>query len=117
MKYMLMFAGNDDAWEQVPAAEREAGYAKIGEWFATHGQSGKIIGGEELQHRRTAKTVRFNGSAPTVSDGPYLEAKELIGGYAILEVASEREAIELAKTWPGRSTVEVRPLVERAEQG
>ena len=112
MKYMLLFAGSDDAWEQVPAAEREASYKKIGEWFAKHGQSGKIVGGEELQHRRTAKTVRFNGSAPAVSDGPYMEAKELIGGYAIVEVATENEAIELAKTWPGRSTVEVRPLVE-----
>lgn len=118
MKFILMFAGNDDEWEQVPAAEREAGYKAIGEWFATHGQSGKIVGGEELQHRRTAKTVRFPGrkGAPTVSDGPYLEAKELIGGYAILEVATEQEAVEIAKGWPGRSSVEVRPLVERQEQ-
>lgn len=111
-KFILMFAGSDDEWEQVPQAERDAGYKAIGEWFSTHGKSGKIIGGEELQHRRTAKTVRFSGKTPTVTDGPYLEAKELIGGYAILEVSDEREALELATSWPGRSTVEVRPLVE-----
>mgnify|MGYP000049963682 CR=1 FL=1 len=111
-KYILMFMGSDDTWEQAPAAERDAAYSKIGEWFATHGASGKIIGGEELQHRRTAKTVRFDGAKPTVHDGPYLEAKELIGGYAIVEVTDEREALELAKTWPGRSIVEVRPLVD-----
>ena len=115
MKYMLMFVGDDEEWAKVPEKEREEGYKKIGEWFGKHGQSGTIIGGEELQGRATAATVRFNGSgAPIVSDGPYVEAKELIGGYALVEVKDRDEAIALAKTWPGRSTVEVRPLVERA---
>lgn len=90
----------------MPQAEREAGYKAIGEWFGTHGRSGKIVGGEELQHRRTAKTVRFSGKGPIVTDGPYLEAKELIGGYVIVEVADEQEALQLATSWPGRSTVD-----------
>lgn len=111
-KFILMFAGSDDEWEQAPQAERDAALKAIGDWFTTHGESGKIIGGEELQHRRTAKTVRFTGKTPTVTDGPYLETKELIGGYAIVDVADEREAIEIARSWPGSATVEIRPLVE-----
>lgn len=115
MKYMLMFIGDDDAWAAVPEKEREEGYKRIGEWFAEHGRTGKIVGGEELQHRRTAATVRFGGNgSPVVTDGPFMEMKELIGGYALLEVKDREEAIAIAKTWPGRSTVEVRPLVERA---
>lgn len=116
MKYILLFVEDERAAEQVPAAERDAVYKEIADWFARHGQSGKIVGGEELQPRHTAKTVRFagRGGAPTVTDGPYMEAKELVGGYAILDVASEQEAVELAKSWPGRSIVELRPLVDHS---
>ena len=45
-------------------------------------------------------------------DGPFIEAKEVIGGYAEVEVADLDEALEIAKTWPGQTSVEVRPIVE-----
>lgn len=113
-KYMLMFVDDQDAWETFSQAERDAAYQKIGEWWGQHSASGKIVGGEELEHKRTAKTVRFDGTKATVTDGPFLEAKETVGGYALVEVADQSEAIELAKTWPGRSTVEVRPIVDHS---
>ncbi|HEX4744177.1 MAG TPA: YciI family protein [Candidatus Limnocylindria bacterium] len=114
-KFILLFAGDDDVEARLPKAESDEVYKRIGEWFATHGQAGKIVGGEELQPRNTAKTVRFDrGGKPTVTDGPYMEAKELVGGYAIVEAADLNEAIELAKGWPGRSSVEVRPLVDHS---
>ncbi len=47
-----------------------------------------------------------------VTDGPYIESKEVIGGYAEVEVADLDEALEIAKTWPGQMGVEVRPVVE-----
>ena len=114
-KFILLFAGDDDVEARLPKGESEEVYKRIGEWFSTHGRAGKIVGGEELQPRNTARTVRFDRSGKaTVTDGPYMEAKELVGGYAIVEVADVNEAIELAKTWPGRSSVEVRPLVDHS---
>ena len=114
-KFILLFAASDDIEPQLPKAESDEIYRKIAEWFATHGQAGKITGGEELQPRNTAKTVRWDKSGkPTVTDGPYMEAKELVGGYAIIEVADMAEAVALARTWPGRSAVEVRPLVDHS---
>jgi hypothetical protein len=47
-----------------------------------------------------------------VTDGPFLEGKEQIGGYAEVQVADLDEALEMAKTWPGRGTVEIRPVVD-----
>ena len=123
-KFMLMFnASDDDAWENASKADREAAYAEIGRWWSEHSQAGRIVGGEELHHRRTAKTVRFEAKStkPVVTDGPYLETKDLIGGYAIVEAPDIDTAVEIAKTWPGalmaaaggvRSSVEVRPIVE-----
>ena len=116
MKYIIMFAGSADEqeqWEKMPKAEAEAAYARVGQWFEEHSKSGKIVGGEELQGPHTATTVRRKNGKVTVTDGPFIEAKEVIGGYAIFELGNEEDAIELAKTWPAGGTVEVRPLVER----
>ncbi|HET8569275.1 MAG TPA: YciI family protein [Candidatus Limnocylindria bacterium] len=113
-KFMLMFMDSDESWEKIPKAEQEKAYAAIFKWWDEHSKAGRIVGGEELQARRTAKTVRYadRTSGPAaVTDGPFTEAKESIGGYAIVEVKDIDEAVELAKTWPPRSTVEVRPLV------
>ena len=113
-KFILLFAASDDI-EPLPKAETDEIYKNIADWFATHGRSGKIVGGEELQPRTTAKTVRWDKTGkPTVLDGPYMEAKELVGGYAIVEAADMAEAVALASTWPGRSSVEVRPLVDHS---
>jgi hypothetical protein len=112
MKYILLFSGNDERWETIPDAERNAIYEQIGAWWGKHGQSGKVVGGEELQPARTATTVRFNGADTVVTDGPFIEAKESIGGYALVDVADLDEALELAKTWPAKGAVEVRPLVD-----
>lgn len=114
-KFILLFAASDDVEPQLPKAESDEIYRRIGEWFATHGRSGKIVGGEELQPRTTAKTVRWDKAGkPAVTDGPYMEAKELVGGYAIVEASGMDEAVAIASTWPGRSSVEVRPLVDHS---
>jgi hypothetical protein len=62
-----------------------------------------------------ATTVRhaWNGGEPVVTDGPFIEAKESIGGYASIEVADLDEALRMARTWPGRGSVEIRPVVPR----
>jgi hypothetical protein len=115
MKYMLLFVSDKTEmreWEKLPEAVRNESYARIGHWFEQNAD--KIVGGDELQPDHTATTVRFASGKPIVTDGPFLEAKETIGGYAIAEVADLDEALALAKTWPGQGTVELRPVVGRA---
>ena len=124
MKYILMFAGTTDEqeqWEKMPKDVREAGYANIGKWFEEHTKSGKIVGGEELQGPSTATTVRRSREAigdpngkVTVTDGPFIESKEVFGGFAIVQVNDLDEALSIAKSWPGGSMVEVRPLVDHS---
>ena len=111
MKYILMFVSDDSNWDPSKP-EIQAAYNRIGEWFETHTKSGKITGGEELKGTTTATTVRQRNGKITVTDGPFAESKEAIGGYAIVDVKDLDEAIAMAKTWPTLQTIEIRPLVE-----
>jgi len=117
MKYVLMFAGSMDEQERydaMGAAEREAQYAKVGQWFMDNAQAGRIVGGEELQPPSTATTVRRLNGKVTVTDGPFIESKEVFGGFAVIEVKDLDEALEMAKSWPGGNMVEVRPVVDHS---
>ncbi|HEY8677708.1 MAG TPA: YciI family protein [Candidatus Dormibacteraeota bacterium] len=114
MKYVLLFGDTKDRakqWESMPETQRQAAYGQINQWFDKY--TGKITGGQELQPERTATTVKFDNGKPVVMDGPFIEGKESIGGYAEVSVADLDEAIEMAKGWPTGGPVEVRPVVER----
>jgi hypothetical protein len=118
MKYVLMFAGSveeQDSWEKMPEAIRVAAYGRVNQWFEEHTKAGRITGGAELKGPNTATTVRIKNGKATVTDGPFIEAKEIIGGFAIVEVKDLDEALGMAKTWPGGGIVEVRPLVDHSE--
>ena len=114
MRYLLTFYAVEDEWMALPESDREAGVTAIGHWFAEHAQSGKIVEGHRLG--RGTKTVRLGRvrkkDLPIVSDGPYLEAKESVGSYAVVDVANEDEAVMIAKRWPAGGIVEIRPLAE-----
>jgi hypothetical protein len=115
MKYVLLFCGTDEdaaAFEALSPEELRVRYAQVGAWFAEH--RSRIGGSNQLQGPDTATSVRFGpDGSPVVTDGPFLEGKEAIGGYAEIEVADLDEALRMAKTWPGRGTVEIRPVVTR----
>ena len=110
MKYMMLIAGSEEAWGSEE--ETKALYVRVGEWWGEQTRAGRIIDGHELQPAATATTVRIgkDGSS-TVTDGPFLEGKEVVGGYGILEVADLDEALALASTWPAPDTLEIRPIV------
>ena len=113
MKYLLLFCGNAEdaaAFEALTPDELAARYEQVGAWFAEH--RARIGATGQLQGPQTATSVRFGPEGPpVVTDGPYLEGKEGIGGYAEIDVADLDEALRMAKTWPGRGTVEIRPLM------
>ena len=112
-KYVLLFIGNAEAAKEWKPEELQKVYAKAGEWFGAN--QAVLRGGEELKPAETAKTVRRKGYRPegaaVVTDGPFIESKEQVGGFAIAEVADMSAALELAKTWPTGGTVEVREIV------
>jgi len=115
MKYVLLFCGtlaDQAAFESMKPEELRQRYAEVGRWFADN--RARLGHGNQLQGPETATTVRFqpNGT-PIVKDGLFLEGKELVGGYTEVEVADLDEALALAKSWPGRGTVEIRPVIER----
>ena len=113
-QYMLMFVGDDDEFVAQPDDQRKRAYAEIGKWWADLSKKGVITKGGELAHRNTATTVRRVNGQMKVSDGPFIESKEHVGGYALIAVPDLDAAIAVAKSWPGKSTtVEVRPIVER----
>ncbi|HYK33022.1 MAG TPA: YciI family protein [Streptosporangiaceae bacterium] len=115
MKYVLLFCGDEQdaaAFEAMSPDELAARYAEVGAWFAEH--QSKIGATNQLQGPASATSVRFGlEGQPVVTDGPYLEGKENIGGYAEIDVADLDEALRMAKTWPGRGAVEIRPVMTR----
>jgi hypothetical protein len=109
---MLTYNGEETLrwWEAASAAERQAEVQRTVAWFQEHGAKGRIVGGEELGRPKDAKTIRRSG----VSDGPFIETKELLGGFIVLEVPDEATALDVARGWPGLLrddvAVEVRPV-------
>jgi hypothetical protein len=110
MKYVLLFVDTEQFAADLQAmgpAERERAFARANEWFATHAD--KLRGGQKLQDPESATTVRLEGPEPVVLDGPFVEGKEVVSGYAEIEVADLDEALSMVRTWPGCPVVEIRP--------
>ena len=109
-KFALLYFSDASEYEPSPEAERV--YNEIFKWFETHHAAGHFVeGGEELQPPATATTLRKANGKVSVVDGPFVEAKESIGGFSIIEAPDMAAALEIAKTWPGHG-VEVRPILE-----
>lgn len=113
MRYILLtYTAPDHVawWEGATPEERQAEVDRVVAWFREHGAQGRIIGGEELGWPRDARTVRQQG----VTDGPFIETKELLGGFIVVDVPDEATALEMAAGWPGLAwsgdAVEVRPV-------
>ena len=111
-KYALIFGGDAEsnrAWENFSEEQRAQGMQMVGQWMGAHAD--KLVITHQLEDSAKAMRVRFTDGVPAVTDGPFIEAKETIGGFAIFEVADEAEAVELAKTWPAQGIVDVRLVV------
>jgi hypothetical protein len=111
MKYVLMLARPDETWEALSDEGRD--YPAIMRWFGELAERGVLRGGEELQSPRTATTVSWDGDRAILTDGPFVEAKETVGGFCTVEMPDLDAAIEIAKRWPARShRIEIRPIVQ-----
>jgi hypothetical protein len=112
-KYAFLFIDDGVDYQGSPTLEQQKVYADIFKWFETNG--GRIVdGGAELQPTRTATTIRTRGDKRVVLDGPFIEAKESVGGFTIFELPDKAAAVALAKTWPGHG-VEIRQVGDHME--
>ncbi len=118
MHYVLLIYGDESqALEMTPDQIQEARAAVMPEWLALFDdleKSRKLVDGNELEMSVDAKTVRVRDGAPLVTDGPYAETKEQLGGFFLLDCENLDEAIEWAAKIPvaKRGVIEVRPVVE-----
>ena len=100
MKFLLIMNINPAIMEQLTEAERQEIMAGHGEFMDTIRESGEMISTEALADPAQSSVVRVRGGVPVVTDGPYLEAKEFLGGYYLVDVASRERALELAAMIP-----------------
>jgi hypothetical protein len=115
MRYMLLIFANEKAWASMTpeqAAQGMAAYIAFGNALRA---AGKYVNSEQLQPTSTAKCVHVEGGHKGVVDGPYVDIKEALGGYYLIEAADFAEATEWAAKCPGAThgIVEVRPVVMR----
>jgi hypothetical protein len=122
MRYLLLLNGTSKAnetWEQNTPEENEKLRAEeIPKWGAFMGWAqgkGLDLNGLELDSRGTAKSIRVRNGNASVTDGPFAETKEVLGGYFIVECDDLDEAIDIASRIPvaESGSVEIRPLIEQ----
>ena len=111
MKYVLMFVETEQFAADLAAmddAERERAYGRVYQWLADHAD--QITRHVHLMPPESATTVQLGGGGPVVTDGPFVEGKEVVSGFAEIDVDDLDAALRLAKSWPGCPLVEVRPI-------
>ena len=113
MQYMLLIYDDE---QQVQGMADEEAQAFIGDYFAYSEElraAGAFVAGDALQPTGTARTVHVRDDERFVTDGPFAETKEQLGGYYLIDVASEDEALEWAAKIPSArlGRIEVRPLM------
>lgn len=111
MKYMALIYGDESLGANMTEAEQQAEYMEYTAFDQKAG--GRAVSGEALHSVSTARTVRVREGKVLVTDGPFAETKESLGGYYILDCATLEEALELAALIPGAKNgcVEVRAVV------
>jgi hypothetical protein len=114
-KYMLLIFGDAQQWEAMTPEQQRHHDAAHRAFSAAAGS--RIVGAGELELSPMATTIRSGAGGQVITtDGPFLETKEALGGYYVLDAADLDEVITLASTLPevhaGHSGVEIRPVVD-----
>ena len=116
MKYMLLIYDNAKTRETFLGEEGEELMAEVDAIMKELTESGELVGGEALADPSNTKTIRLVDGAPAITDGPFAEAKEHLGGYLIVDCESAERAADIARRWPSArfTPLEVRPLMDAA---
>lgn len=113
MKYLCLIYENEKAWQTISKEESDQIMGDYTKFTDDIGKSGHLIGGEALQPTQSATTVRVRNGKVSTTDGPYVETKEQLGGYYLIEAKDLNDAIQIAGRIPGARSggVEVRPIM------
>jgi hypothetical protein len=115
MQYLLLIYDTEAAWNAIGEAEQQQIYRQYMELTQDLQKNGKCKSSNQLQPVSTAATVRIRNGKKTVTDGPFAETKEQLGGYYLVEAKDREEALAIAARIPSArlGCVEVRPIVMR----
>ena len=124
MKYLCLGYLDEEHWESMSESQRNALMDECFAYDDVLRQGGHFVGGEALQSARNATTLRFRNGKVAVTDGPYAETKEQLGGILILEAADLNHAIQLMSKHPGvkvgpfeiRPAEDLTPIIRESEE-
>jgi hypothetical protein len=116
MEYIVLIYGSEKGWTSMSKPEVERMYAEYRTYSADLAKAGVLRGGSELKPTTSATTVRLRGGKRQVTDGPFAETKEQLGGFYLIDVPNLEAALDWAARCPsaGDGSIEVRPLAQGA---
>jgi hypothetical protein len=120
MRFMIIRKADKETEAGIMPSQELLG--AMGQFMEEMGKAGILLGGEGLHPTSKGVRVKFSDGKPKVIDGPFAEAKELVGGYCLIEVKSREEAIDWVRRWPvldghGNVEIEIRQLFEAEDFG
>jgi hypothetical protein len=112
MQYLLLIYSNEKEFDAQPKPELAKMMAEFNEFSADVAKSKHLVGGNRLQSVATATTVRIRGGKNQITDGPFAETREQLGGYYLVEAKDLDEATKLALRIPSArvGSIEIRPI-------
>ena len=119
MQYMLLIYDDEQAWAGMDEAQRGQVFQAYGAYTEDMREKGVFVAGDALQPTSTATTVRERNGDRLVTDGPFAETKEQLGGYYVIEVEALYDALDWAARIPSAKlgSIEVRPVIDMAGAG
>jgi hypothetical protein len=117
MQYLMLIYDVEADWAKMSAAEQAAMYKEYGQFTKQISESGNHRAGHQLKPIATATTVRLRDGKRLVTDGPFAETKEQLGGFYLVEAQDLDEAISIAARIPSarHGSIEIRPIVAKGE--
>ena len=118
MKYMLIIYGNQELWNSIDPADFQQFIAAFDAFNKKFYDSGELLGAYGVADAAATRLVRLTDGQPAVTDGPYLETKEYLASWYLLDVDSEQRALEIAAELPSakHQPVEVWPILHEASR-
>ena len=114
MKYLLLLFGDESSWADMTDEEAGAELAAYERYGEEATKAGVFVAGEGLQPTSTATTMRIAGGERILSDGPFAETKEQLGGFYVLDCKDLDDALAWAERCPasGSGSIEIRPVMD-----
>lgn len=115
VRYLILMAGDPETWERASADERRQVLRDHAAFDRAVRERGRMVAGEALADATAATTLRSRNDAWTLTDGPFAETAEQIGGFYLIDVADLDVAVDLCRLLPRDYTIELRPTIEIEE--